>query len=489
MSCRSRNIVKVSLLVCLFLSIYGAVSVDYGTALTKSLLYYEAQRSGKLPSNQRVQWRGDSALKDGSDANIDLTGGYYDAGDNVKFGFPMAFTVTMLAWSTIDFGSKLTDKKEMANSLSAVKWGTDYLMKAHPEPDVLYGELGDGDSDHACWMRPEDMNTPRTSFKIDGQHPGSDLAGETAAALAAASIAFRASDASYSNQLLGHAKQLFDFGRNHQSEYQSSISAAGEFYSSSGFEDELLWAAAWLYRATSEQTYLDYLSGTGNTGGTRTQFSWDDKYVGAQVLASKLVLEGHGGKSGKMGEMKSEAEQFICSCAQKGNNNVKKSPGGLLWFQEWNNLQYTTTAAFIATVYSNYLSHAKASIQCPGGALQPSDLVDLARAQVDYILGSNPKKMSYMVGYGARYPTQVHHRGASVVSIKKDSTPVSCKDGFAKWFNKNEADPNVLEGAVVGGPDANDQYTDSRSNFKMAEPATVTVAPLVGVLAFLASSK
>ena len=48
----------------------GAVSRHYGEALTKSLFYFEAQRSGKLPSNQRVNWRGDSALRDGSDAHV-----------------------------------------------------------------------------------------------------------------------------------------------------------------------------------------------------------------------------------------------------------------------------------------------------------------------------------------------------------------------------------------------------------------------------------
>ena len=48
----------------------GAVSRHYGEALTKTLLYFEAQRSGKLPSNQRVNWRGDSALRDGSDAHV-----------------------------------------------------------------------------------------------------------------------------------------------------------------------------------------------------------------------------------------------------------------------------------------------------------------------------------------------------------------------------------------------------------------------------------
>ena len=47
-----------------------AVSTNYAEALKNSLLYFEAQRSGKLPPNQRVTWRGDSALRDGSDAHV-----------------------------------------------------------------------------------------------------------------------------------------------------------------------------------------------------------------------------------------------------------------------------------------------------------------------------------------------------------------------------------------------------------------------------------
>lgn len=142
------------------------------------------------------------------DLQIDLEGGYYDAGDNVKFGFPHAFTVTMLSWSVIDFQAQLADKDELDNALAAIRWGTDYLIKAHPEANVLYGQVGDGDADHACWERPEDMTTPRTSYKIDPQNPGSDLAGETAAAFAAASIALSKSDCNYSSKLLDHAKQV-----------------------------------------------------------------------------------------------------------------------------------------------------------------------------------------------------------------------------------------------------------------------------------------
>lgn len=68
--------------------------------------------------------------------------------------------------------------------------------------------MGDGVSDHYCWERAEDMTTSRGAYKIDEQHPGSDLAGETAAALAAAAIAFRPYNSSYSNLLLVHAKQV-----------------------------------------------------------------------------------------------------------------------------------------------------------------------------------------------------------------------------------------------------------------------------------------
>ncbi|KAJ1427620.1 Six-hairpin glycosidase superfamily [Sesbania bispinosa] len=454
--------------LCFSSVVHNVASVDYGTALTKSLLFYEAQRSGKLPSNQRVQWRGNSGLKDGQDVRVDLVGGYYDAGDNLKLGFPMAFTITMLSWSAIEFRDKLSKKNELQNALSAIKWGTDYLMKAHPEADILYGEVGDPDSDHECWQRPEDMTTPRNAYRIDDQHP-----------------AFNSVDPKYASKMLTHAIQLFEFARNYQGLYQNSIMPAGKVYASSGYKDELAWAAAWLHRATKIKKYLDYLEGSGDTGGTKNIFSWDDKYVGAQILVAKLVLDGKVGSSGIWAQYKAEAEQFICSCVQKSSQNVEKTAGGLLWFLPWGNIQYVSTASFAMSVYSQYLSAKHASLTCSGGDVTPSDLISHVRSQVEYILGSNPKNMSYMVGYGSNYPKQVHHRAASIVSMKKDPTPVTCKGGYDTWYNKNEADPNVLEGAVVG-PDKNDEYQDIRSNYQQAEPTTVSVAPLVGVLAYLA---
>ncbi|KAJ7557448.1 hypothetical protein O6H91_05G127300 [Diphasiastrum complanatum] len=474
-------------------SLEMVLAIDYSSALSKSILFYEAQRSGRLPATQRATWRGDSGLQDGIAEGVDLQGGYYDAGDNVKFGLPMAFTITMLSWSTIEYGHQIANNGQLEYTLEAIKWGTDYLLKAHPEANVLFGEVGDGFSDHNCWQRPEDMSTPRQAYKIDTSNPGSDLAGETASAMAAASIVFKASNNGYSNLLLSHAKQLFTFADTYRGKYDSSIRIAQKFYaSSSGYADELLWAAMWLYQATGDEYYLKYVADNaqslGGTGWSMREFSWDVKYAGVQVLASKVLMQGQGGKyTNTLRAYQFKAEYFLCACLQKNNGaQVQRTPGGLMYVRAWNNMQYVTTASFLLTVYSDYLSSTRQQLQCSGSyGVDPSELLSLARSQVDYILGNNPRATSYMVGYGVNYPQQVHHRAASIVSIKVDSAFVSCRGGYATWFSRSRSDPNVLVGALVGGPDQDDNFADQRDNFEQTEPTTYNSGPLIGVLARL----
>lgn len=52
--------------------VHGGSNFDYKDALTKSILFLEAQRSGKLPPNNRVPWRGDSGLDDGKLADVSI---------------------------------------------------------------------------------------------------------------------------------------------------------------------------------------------------------------------------------------------------------------------------------------------------------------------------------------------------------------------------------------------------------------------------------
>ena len=203
---------------------------DYEEALRLSLLFYEAQRSGPLPSSNRVPWRGDSSTGDRGNAGEDLTGGYHDAGDYVKFGYPMAGAMTILAYGGISYATAYEAAGQMGYLKDAVKWGTDYIIKAHVSPEEFYCQVGNGDVDHAYPGRPETMSVARPAYSLTPSRPGSDCAGESAAALASASVLFADSDPAYSATLIEHAKQLFSFADDYRGIYSNSISDAAKFY-------------------------------------------------------------------------------------------------------------------------------------------------------------------------------------------------------------------------------------------------------------------
>lgn len=118
----------------------------------------------------------------------------------------MAFSTTMLAWSVLEFGKSMGS--DLPHALDAIRWGTDYLLKATSVPGFVYVQVGEPYGDHNCWERPEDMDTPRTPYAVSKQFPGSEVSAEIAAALAASSIVFRSADVAYSVKLLNRAKTV-----------------------------------------------------------------------------------------------------------------------------------------------------------------------------------------------------------------------------------------------------------------------------------------
>ncbi|RAL51638.1 hypothetical protein DM860_010356 [Cuscuta australis] len=489
-------------LLLLVAEVRGGGGFNYREALELAPLFLYAQRSGKLSDvkNKLVDWRYDSGLNDGRAQGVDLVGGYYDAGDNVKFGLPMAFTMTILSWAAIQYGGGIP-QDVYANTLDAIKWGTDYFLKAHPhtKTNLLWVQVGIASSDHAKWESPERMDTPRDAFKIDESQPGSDVAAETAAALAAASMLFKSTDPSYSQTLISHALSLFEFADKHREVYLSAIQPQDRiFYKSSGYKDELLWAAAWLFRATGKNEYLEYLVLQGEalrgTGESVKEFSWDNKYAGVQVLVStddtiweqSKRIATNNNKNGEVvvREYMNRAEYFLCACMQKNaaaRDNVELTPQGLIYVRRWNNLEYSTGAAFLLALYSD---HIASSVTCPAGVVTRGEILGFARSQADYILGNNRLGMSYLVGYGSNFPKYVHHRGASIPVQYKTSSSSSNTD----WIGNPNPNPILLLGAVVGGPDANDNFEDKRDNYEQTEATMNTAATMYGLLAKLSSS-
>ncbi|GAB2291755.1 hypothetical protein Dimus_026008 [Dionaea muscipula] len=465
---------------------------DYSEALSKCILFFEGQRSGYLPGEQRAAWRGNSGLGDGAMLGVDLTGGYYDAGDNVKFNFPMAFTTTMLAWSVIEFG-EVMPPSELRNALVAVKWGTDYLLKSISDlPRRIYVQVGDPISDHNCWERPEDMDTARTVYVVEAPKAASDVAGETAAALAAASMAFRSVDPGYSETLLRNATSAFMYADTYRGAYSDNLDIRGgvcPFYCDfDGYQDELLWSAAWLRRATRDEHYLNYIESNAQTlGATETinEFGWDNKHAGLNILVSKEVLEG---SMYSLQTYKASADSFMCTLVPESSSlHIELSPGGLIYRPGGSNLQHATSITFLMLAYANYLDKTSQTFNCGTLSVGPASLRKLAQRQVNYILGENPLGLSYMVGYSLKFPQRIHHRGSSLPSRKDHPDFIACKDGSV-YFNSSAPNRNVHVGAVVGGPGDDDVYEDDRADYKKSEPTTYINAPLVGVLAYFAAN-
>lgn len=185
-------------------------------------------------------------------------------------------------------------------------------------------------------------------------------------------------------------------------------------------------------------------------------------------------------------QYRSKAEHYLCACLNKNNvTNVGRTPGGLIYIRQWNNMQYVSTAAFLLTLYSDYLEVTNQKLNCDKEEVSPQEMLSFAKSQVDYILGSNPMGISYLVGYGPKYPQRVHHRGASIKSYKGYKGFIGCTQGYDNWYGRRDPNPNVVIGALVGGPDIKDQFRDERSNFVQTEACTYNTATLVGVLAKL----
>lgn len=429
----------------------GQTPYDYQEALCMAILFYEGNRSGPLPSENRFSWRGDSAMDDGSDVGLDLTGGYYDAGDHVKFGYPMAYTVTVLAWGLLSYREGYETAGQVEYAEAAIRWGTDYFLKAHSASMTLYGQVGEGQPDHSYWGRPEEMTMARPSMKIDTSAPGSDLAAETAAALAAASMVFADTDPSYAATCLEASRDLFDFADQYRLMYHESIVDAANFYKSfNGFGDELAWGAMWLYKATGEEVYADmgkvywdefdvHYNGYG--------FSWDNKHSGAQILF---------------------AEEFGVSpytdAVELFMNNMRArehTPGGMFFLDPWGSLRHAVNVAFIAFKAADL-------------GIDEATNRDWAVQQLNYALGSVGH--SYMVGFGESPPERPHHRASSCPDL-----PEPCEASWAQ--DQTGPNPQVLYGAMVGGPDQDDGYVDDRMDYMHNEVACDYNAALTGALA------
>ena len=428
--------------------------VNYGEALALSLYFYDANECGTDVDTGSLSWRGnchtydanaslDSAVGLGNSekelikqatgsSTVDVSGGYHDAGDHVKFNLTMGFNATSLGWAHFDYPEVFKETGTEAHLLDILRNTCDYFMKTTyltDSGDVFAFCYNVSDSsDHDYWSSPEVQNYNRKTYWATKSNNNSSVAFEMASALASTSVAFQGIDNEYSAECLKYADALYRFGKAYNG---NETAGMGDMYGTSGSADEKAWAEAWLYVADSDTYTLPTLKPDGRGHyGSETDcwvYCWDKVWGGYSSLMYRLT-----GDSAYANELKFEMDNLV------SNKNQAYYP-----ISGWGTSRYNCAWQKYAITYAEGNGNA--------------EYLNYAKKQMDYLLGNNPTGYSFLIGYGDKYPTRIHHRGANPGT------------GDPK---ANTESTNTLYGALIGGPTTADgDYEDNANRYQYTEPA------------------
>ncbi len=417
----------IATIVCLtaFLSTntFGQMDFDYGSALDCAVKFFDANRCGPdAGTGNLFSWRGACHTSD------EVTGGYHDAGDHVKFGMPQCWSAATLGWAMYEFPTVFEPRK--AAYFRAIKWFTDYFLKSHPSNGSFTYQIGDGNADHGYWGSPEGQTGSRPVIKAP---PGSDVCGEASAALSLMYLNYKSTDEAYAQKCLDAAKDLYAMavaGGGSKETARCSDGSGGNFYKSSSHYDDMCWAAIWLYTATGDAKYLEkvdaWIAIPNDPGDNNYQKKWSPAWDDAILF---VLL--------KMAEITGDDKYYqgVVWNLEWCRDVANKSAYGLPIIDVWGPLRYASCEAgqgFLAYKLLGY-----------DGFYAKGNFI------MDYCLGKNPETRSYLMGWGRNPPLHPHHRA---------NEPV--KGGATKG----------MVGALVGGP-TDDSYSDDVGNYQETEVA------------------
>lgn len=466
----------------------------WGEALQKALWFFNVNKSGEGIDCSYVQWRGDAHLSDmhikldpsdpngvdmssefiqanravldpDGDGEVDLGGGYYDAGDYIKFAMTTGFSASTIAWSMLEFPESFRATGLEPEALEILRWFGDYLIRStflnqQGELVAFADQVGDI-TDHTCgWMPPEvrlPELCPRKGYFTTTEKPAADVTASAAAALAMIGLVNQSNDAEYARKCLDYATALYDFAATYP---DTTAIDDGGLYTSEYAYDDLAWAAIWLYESTGEVHYLD---DTLQAGGWLEGFPgfrmdcmqwdticWSESWVHcwnsvragvfyklAQILNTSTDATGYG--------------KYAAGFRAIARDNVMRgpdqrtamTPGGFTTIAGWGSGRYNSAAQFVSLLYAKTFRE-----QDPSAA---DAITAWAQQQIDYLLGDNPLGKSYMMGFTDTYALQPHHpAGHGSMTGQPDDPPENL---------------HIIWGALVNGPSDGDNHVDRRSDY------------------------
>lgn len=469
---------------------------QYQKALWMTGRFYGAQRSGaghnwliaeheptqtasSLTGNLKAFVKGQDFVKD-ADGDYDLTGGWVDCGDNVKFGQTEFYSGYMLALGYSEFPTGYGDfysqnyegyigasdytwegKKGKPNGipdiLDELKYATDFFMKCVRDEKTFYYQVGDGGPDHQVWCTsPVKATLSRTQGgEAEGSRKVFKATGKTTsmtsfcgATLAIMSRCYRPYNSEYADKCLAKAKVAYDYVMG-----TAKGNTGSDFYPSKPkYESDIVVLAMELYRATNDDTYLNAAKEHSTFMAAEDNFNhnYSLNYNNTEDLACYLMAMYANDNNAK------KALQFFCDLYKPSSGYFLNKKNG-----SWGILRFPANQAFVYALNDKVLGKEK--------TLNP-----YALTSIEYIMGSNGKKFSYIVGFGDNFPHYPHHR--NFYGLDNDSEA-----------NLKPQEKFMQLGYMVGGSIKDGDYVDNEKEYTYSEGGIDYNAGLVASLGYINS--
>ncbi|MGQ4834174.1 MAG: glycoside hydrolase family 9 protein [Candidatus Asgardarchaeia archaeon] len=340
--------------------------------------------------------------------HVNMTGGWHDAGDYLKFTSTTAKTLLLLL-ETIQFGVTYSESKTYIES--EINWGLSWLEKTWLEDlnELVY--MVGNETDHEQGIRlPENDSLHNRPVYVCNPDKGANVAGLVSATLSLATILNNSGliDVTSEMNYTKVATELYEFGKSHQGIQETGL---GDWivYPDWGWQDDMALAAILLYELTENETYyneaISYFNEFINTS--------DVHYTISNLLAAyHLSKEGY-----------SNAFDEIRYDLLWNMDIMKRDPLFWPWPEYyWGSLYTYLILAFTGVLYEN--------------ATGRNDFSIFALNALDYIFGRNQWSICFVTRYGTRYPHHLHHQ---ILYLKKlDLAGIMVEGGVSKKFLQEE---------------------------------------------------
>jgi endoglucanase len=485
------RIIKTTLLLCAIFqmnlwatSLGKFTAADYKRALWMTTRFYGAQRCGIGPNWLLMDHEFKTSFTHDADASsndYNLEGGWFDCGDHVTFGQTFFYSAYILAKAYSMFpggfhdlyhGKAYEDYAENGNwdmsggtpdgvpdLLEELKYATDWMLKATPNASTFYYQKGEGVKDHKAWVTAGKMSIlpvdsggePRKVFKNpeDGV-----MASFAAATLAIMSQVYKKYDPDYALQCLEHAKFAYSYARPKKN--SASKDAEGQFYA---FPTKppvvaFITAASEMFKATGDASFKsDAQADQGQIAFHNYGLDYSNCHDLAPLAMGTCLKD-----STKLNLTKT---MFIDQYTKGLNSEGVATKGN----SSWGALRYPANFAFLAGCWSQ--------------AKKTAILDTFIFKQVDFILGANNAKQSFIVGFCSgcsKQPQHPHHRNTY---LRDDNPPDSLQQPM------EIPERNKFLGYMVGGSWNSADFKDNIRQYAFTEGGLDYNAGLVGALGYI----